>query len=205
MLSKFSLAAAVIRFSLIATGAANAQVPAPYKLSSNTRPLWVHFDMPSGCDPYVTASVNAWNGAGSRFRYSYSQSNSLTVDYDNLANSSRTTIQPGATDAIMTTRIRSSGGTLIDSDVIASEARLFYGTTSSTRESGGQFHCSVSLTVPSDKFDFQTSMIHELGHALGLDHTYNRACSMYLYQAFSEVRRTLCADEKTAIRGIYGT
>lgn len=204
MLSKFCLAAALAG-SLIAASAATAQVPAPYKLSSNTRALLLHFDMPAGCDPYVTASVNAWNGAGSRFRYSFSQSNSLTGDFDNLTNSSRTTIQPGVTDAIMSTRRRTSGNTLLDSDVIVSEARLFCGTTSSTRQSGGQFHCSVSSTVASDKLDFQTAMTHELGHALGLDHTYDRACSMYLYQTFAEVRRTLCADERTAIRGVYGT
>lgn len=45
----------------------------------------------------------------------------------------------------------------------------------------------------------------ELGHALGLNHTYTQACSMYYYQTFAEVRRTLCADERAAIRGIYRT
>lgn len=204
MLSKLSLAAA-LGAALITTSAATAQVPAPYKLGSNTRALWLHAQMPAGCDPYVTASVNIWNGAGSRFRYSFSQSNSLTNDFDNLANSSRTTIQPGETSAIMTTRIRSSGRTLLDADVIVNEGRLFYGTNSSTRESGGQFHCSLSTVVPSNKMDFQTSVTHELGHALGLDHTINRDCSMYSYQDYGEVRRTLCADEKAAIRGVYGS
>lgn len=131
-------------------------------------------------------------------------SSNLTGTYDDAQDATRTTIQPGATSAIMTARIGSNGNTIIDSDILVNETRLFYGTTTSTQESGGQFHC-LEASLPSDKIDFQTALTHELGYTLGLEHTAERACSLYAYVSFGEMRRTLCTSERNAVRGMYGS
>lgn len=50
---------------------------------------------------------------------------------------------------------------------------------------------------------FRSVMLHELGHALGLDHNPNKDSVMYAYLNTDEVKLTLSKEDVTAIKCIY--
>jgi hypothetical protein len=51
-------------------------------------------------------------------------------------------------------------------------------------------------------YDIATVMLHELGHSLGLPHSFNSASVMFPY--YQGVRRTLSSFDIDAIRHLYG-
>lgn len=54
---------------------------------------------------------------------------------------------------------------------------------------------------PSTGFDLETVALHELGHALGLDHSSDR--NSVMYAAYSGIRRMLTADDKKRLKDLY--
>lgn len=60
---------------------------------------------------------------------------------------------------------------------------------------------NIAWQVNSD-YDFQTVVIHELGHALGLDHSSLSTADMYPY--YNGVKQTLTTDDIAGIQNVYG-
>src|SRR5205823_10208366 len=52
-----------------------------------------------------------------------------------------------------------------------------------------------AVTVGSDEFDYQTIVTHELGHAIGLEHSANALSVMYHSLATGVAHRSLASDD----------
>jgi hypothetical protein len=63
------------------------------------------------------------------------------------------------------------------------------------------FNSNVRWQVNTDN-DIQTVAMHELGHALGLDHTPIATVEMYPY--YNGVKQTLASDDQLGVQSIYG-
>jgi hypothetical protein len=53
------------------------------------------------------------------------------------------------------------------------------------------------LAIGAGQFDFETVVMHELGHALGVGHSRDEPSAMYPYLASGTAKRTLTADDLT--------
>jgi len=60
---------------------------------------------------------------------------------------------------------------------------------------------NIAWQVNSD-YDFQTVVMHEMGHALGLDHSTLSTADMYPY--YNGVKQTLTTDDIAGIQAVYG-
>jgi peptidoglycan hydrolase-like protein with peptidoglycan-binding domain len=68
-----------------------------------------------------------------------------------------------------------------------------------------QCRWSVAATTPFTSFDLETVLLHEVGHALGLDHS-SEFSAMFPTTAVGTQRRTLGPDDdRTAIGTLYNT
>ncbi len=61
---------------------------------------------------------------------------------------------------------------------------------------------TVSIPVPAGKFDLVTVAAHELGHALGLEHSNEGGALMFPH--YNGPQRFLAADDVAGIQAIYG-
>jgi len=64
---------------------------------------------------------------------------------------------------------------------------------------------SVGDATPANAFDLPSTVLHELGHALGLDHTTTTGAVMVATLAPGKRVRSLAADDVAGIRALYGT
>ncbi|HVT11190.1 MAG TPA: matrixin family metalloprotease [Fimbriimonadaceae bacterium] len=63
---------------------------------------------------------------------------------------------------------------------------------------------SAEPVTPAGQMDFESVCLHELGHALGLDHDPNNPQAvMYPFFEFGEQRRTLQAGDIAGVRSLY--
>ena len=142
----------------------------------------------------VQTALNVWNTAGSPFRYVYGGTASDTVNaYDNRNVLFFRNASNGSTIAT-TYSWWDSSNHLLDSDIIVWDG----GFTFFTGTSGcGSISNSAYLE------DIAT---HELGHALGLNHsTYTDATMYPSYGYCSQAFRTLASDDVAAIQSLYGS
>jgi hypothetical protein len=158
----------------------------------------VFYANPANADVTSTAAENAfktgmnvWNTqAHSGFRYTYGgRVRDTTTGYDNRNVMLFRDASSGS--ALATTYSWWSGTTLVDSDIVVwDEAFHFY--TGSSGCSNGAY--------------LEDVLTHELGHALGLNHSDNTAATMYpSYRLCSTGMRTLSADDISAAQSLYGT
>jgi len=62
---------------------------------------------------------------------------------------------------------------------------------------------SVLTPTPSDRLDFVSACLHELGHALGLGHSSDPSAVMYPLLQFGDQRREWQADDLDGLRYLY--
>src|SRR3954463_13875657 len=145
---------------------------------------------PTSAELAMKAGMNAWSTqAHSGFRYTYGGGVSdKTTGYDNKNVLMFRNASSGS--ALATTYSWWSGSTLVDSDIVVwDEAFRFFTGTSG---------CSNGAYL-------EDVLTHELGHALGLNHSTDTAATMYpSYTLCSTGMRTLGADDIAAAQSLYG-
>lgn len=164
----------------------------------------------AGCVFAGLGASNSWNAVPADFAivtdvfYSHPRVSEQTQDF-NYAN---ITIEDAASlsgpYALMEARtlVAPGGGTIINSDIYVLRARL------DPASANGGFSCSLSDNVPQDEYDFESALLHELGHSLGFhltsEYQDDPSCAMYYGLQIGENRRELCDAERQEYIDSYG-
>ncbi|MCF5091176.1 hypothetical protein GIW57_13480 [Stenotrophomonas sp. PA-6-5C] len=67
-----------------------------------------------------------------------------------------------------------------------------------------QLICTTAPTIPADRFDGESALLHEFGHAVGFDHGDDSNCPMYPTMPAGQVKRVLCEAEMEEYLWAYG-
>lgn len=180
----------------------------------------INLDMPPVCDDFITAAAATWNNQGANILIYTGTTNDFYYEdriYGTGGSQIRTresnviNVEPVAfysSDAAImkgpsyTHPTTNAFKEIYDADVQVREEYLYYSESATT---GNGLICTSATTIPSTKFDFQSVMLHELGHNLGFNHrTRPTYCVMYEYGSRGRVARTPCSDERLALQTIYG-
>ena len=196
-MSRRRSATAVVAAAALAVGTASYSYSTYAKWASAPVTFYVN---PATTDVTQTAALtavqfamNVWNTqSGTTFRYQYGGKVSDTATaYDNR----NVVIFRNASNgsAIATTYSWwDSSKNLLDSDIIVWDKnfRFYTGTTGCGSVSNGAYLEDIAT--------------HELGHALGLNHSTNTAATMYpSYSLCSQALRTLASDDIAAAKSLY--
>jgi hypothetical protein len=140
----------------------------------------------------IQVAMSVWSGAGTTFRYQYGGSASDTATaYDNRNVVFFRNTTNGANIAT-TYSWWDSNNRLLDSDIIVWDAnfRFFTGTSGC----GGVSNAAYLEDV----------ITHELGHALGMNHSASTDATMYpSYGYCSQSFRTLANDDINGLKSLY--
>ena len=174
---------------------------AGYKWASWPVPFYVN---PANSDVSASAATSAiqagmdvWNTqGGTAFRFSYAgqvKDTSTAADGRNVV-IFRNTSNPDSPGAVATTYAWSKNGSRFDTDIVFWDGPYkFFTGSSGCAYTNGQYGAYIE--------DIAT---HELGHALGLNHSSVTDATMYAtYTACSTSFRTLAADDIAGIKSLY--
>ncbi|MBT2746594.1 MULTISPECIES: hypothetical protein [unclassified Lysobacter] len=159
----------------------------------------VHSSIPPTCVQPTANAVSTWNAVGANFLlfpdFIVSQprvaEQTQAYDYKNV------TIEDGTPQnplAIMVARVRMNVTTKVleNADITVDKRRI--GNNDPTQI---QLSCSTADTVPPAQVDWESAILHELGHVVGInDSQSDIGCSMYFELGPGQKQRSLCADEK---------
>lgn len=140
-------------------------------------------NLPAVWGPVLQAAAQSWTGAGSKFGFTSSASSPHTIALGDL----------GAGSTLASTRSEYS---------VATKQMVRFSMTFNNR-------FTWTTTGEVGKFDVQAIATHELGHALGLNHPPDTACSeetMWASAGSGETKkRSLEAGDKAGVATLYGS
>ena len=146
----------------------------------------------SAANTAVQYAMNVWNTSGSSFRFQYGGTASDTATaYDNrnvvIFRNASSGSSIGTTYSWWDSSQR-----LLDSDII------FW-------DSGFKFFTgSIGCGIVSNAVYLEDVATHELGHALGLNHSSSSDATMYpSYSYCSQAMRTLASDDVAGVKALY--
>ena len=170
----------------------------PYGIAPGTEPGLTNSTgaatISAGSDPAgaIRAAMETWSSiSGSRIRFLdpvTASTSSQSADFENIVTFADTPANRAITGSAVavTTLFSNVEGELTDTDIIFNPTRTF----------------STDLTP--DTFDIQGTLTHELGHAVGLDHSGVVTATMFATTVRNATRfRTLALDEEAFAREVY--
>lgn len=174
-------------------------------------PIKIHNALAPACDDPTMFAMDTWSyDGGSSFKYSgptFTDTRVMSLNgygtrEDRVVNIQDDSTLPSGTH--MRTRVAYSAtvaNQINDADVFVRHDYSYY--TNSPTYAG--YYCA-SGTPRTNQIDYETAMLHELGHAMGFVENYNTtaACVMYPYLSGGTVRRALCADDRQGAINTYG-
>ncbi len=154
-----------------------------YRINENTADC-------SGEGAAVQTAAATWNGAGTRFAFSYAGASAATA-YSYNGSNEILWKGLGSGGTIARAIIWYSGSTILENDI----------------EFNDYYIWSAAASCPGGQFDVETIALHELGHWLCLNDLYDAADAakvMYGYGSTGTTKRALHADDIAGIQYIYG-
>jgi len=153
--------------------------------------------LPAGSQ--ITAIQNAaasWNSTGSNFTFTYAGTTTIlpttspspSEDNNNVIGWNPTIDGSGDPFAIAWVFFYCENGLVTEADIELDESKNW----------------STGASVPGTDFDVETVALHEMGHALGLDHTTESAAVMWATLATGDSKRVLHGDDIDGQIAIYG-
>ena len=140
-------------------------------------------NLPAAWGAVLQAAAQSWTGAGSKFGFTTSPSSPHIISLGDL----------GAGSTLASTRSEYS---------VATKQMVRFSMTFNNR-------FTWTTTGEAGKFDVQAIATHELGHALGLNHPADTACSeetMWASAGSGETKkRSLEAGDKAGVATLYGS
>jgi len=202
---------------------AQTNPPMSYKYDVTTRDVKLHTQLPIMCDQPTRGAADTLNAAGANIMLTNvasifgSEWISDSNREDQYINILPATID-GYGSSVTTARTYTyneepwwyeSYGTIIDSNIYVNDALIYY--TQRTDDAPRQYDLWCSSTYQGSigqMADYQSVLLHELGHALGFGHRTDGTqgpCVMAEYLPRGTLKRTLCTDEVQKLRSAYGT
>lgn len=188
----------------------NARWNLPNQGNSAPKPVLINYALPPNCDESTFRAIDVWNATGSYFTFEFDNWTEARNTTGSGSYSGASIIIEDATitsGAIMVTKrvftYWTSIPELVDADIEVNGNLVWYATDPAGE---GEFRCEFNPLA--GKFDYQSVMGHELGHAGGLGHsqtgpTPQRPCQLFYAFSRGEARRVLCAGEAAQWRNMY--
>lgn len=157
------------------------------------------------CISSTIGASNTWNAVSADFFFLTETiaTHKRAAEQTQAFNLKNVTIEDKASlddvDALMETRRVFIGDYMTNADIRVRTSRMDQGTAVP-----GTFICTTSSTIPSDRYDWESAILHELGHVIGFNDVKEPSCSMHESVGLGQMRRVPCAAEKTEFLAVYG-
>lgn len=212
MTKKSALLACLLAFANTAPAFAGP-IPQPYYFPNGSKGVKINNALPAACDANTKAAVDAINAAGRSFQLTGTSQNFTSTYYTAQDDPDFINIQDGSgLSSIMRTIIYGyasppTPAQAIDATVYVNADRIYY--DSETTAQANDLVCGSSITSSNigQRIDWQSAMLHEMGHVKGMDHRTDGStgpCVMTTYLNYGQIKRSLCSDERGLLVGFYG-
>lgn len=212
MLKKLAALACAVS-SVIATPAFAGAVPQATYYRAPSRAVKINLALPVLCDTNMSAAANTVNAIGANFQLTGTTQNYTSTYYDATQDPDFLNIQDASA---MTSVMRTISWTYdtpgtpdeaIDATVHVNADRLYYDENDTVKSN--DLVCGTTTTSSNigQRVDFQSAMLHEFGHVMGMDHRTDGStgpCVMAQYLSVGQIKRAFCSDEKGLMQGFYG-
>ncbi len=213
MIKKLAALACAASF-VTATPAFAGAVPQTGYYRNPVRAVKINLALPVLCDSNMSAAANTVNAIGSKFQLTGTTQNYTSTYYSAQQDPDFLNIQDASgMSAIMQTvtwSYASSPGIpaeSIDATISINTDRLYYDTGDTVKSTDLVCGTTVTSSNIGQRIDFQSAMLHEFGHVMGMDHRTDGStgpCVMATYLSAGQIKRAFCADEKGLMQGFYG-
>lgn len=212
MTKKSALLACILAIANAAPAFAGP-IPQPYYFPNGSKGVKINYALPVLCDTNTKAAVDTINASGRSFQLTGTTQNYTSTYYSATEDPDFINIQDGSgISSIMRTIIYgySSPPTpaqAIDATVYINTDRIYYDTADTAQST--DLVCGTSITSSNigQHIDWQSAMLHEMGHVKGMDHRTDGStgsCVMTTYLSGGQIKRSLCSDERGLLVGFYG-
>lgn len=217
----FSASAMIAAALWAVPAAAQDKIPVNDKFDVASKPVKIHSSMPISCDDNIRNASAKFNQAGANFQFT-GATNYYGTNWVNNDNTEEAyvNIQPATmspyTDSttLMKTYkyyawfdgfVWENYYELIDANIYVNDTYIMYaGETAREKD----LWCEAATTGIGNRSDFESVIIHEFGHAAGMEHRTDGTtgpCVMTASYSPGKIRRTFCTDEIAKLKIVYGT
>lgn len=203
------LSIAAISATMACAGTTHAALPTAFaKFSRASVTSGMHHSIPPTCVQPTINAINSWSAVGANFVLfpDFITSTPRPEEQTQTFNSANVTIDDGVLAnplALMAARVDTNNTTKIiaNSDIRIDKRRIWNNDPTQI-----QLSCSPASSTPPTVVDWESAILHEFGHVVGINHdAFDLACAMYDELGPGVTVRALCAKEKQTYIDNYKT